>query len=109
MPPAMHELPGTASYNPLAMLMGRQEDWLLHQLAAREHLGLDVPNTQFVLEHEYPLARVQDRDNLLPILQGSVAYMRAIDQAAGNMAALHAVLKGQGIPVQRANAYIPGR
>jgi len=96
-----HELPGTARHDPLAYLQNRTVDWLDHQLAARELLPLDVGNTHLVVEHEYPKARIQDRVRLAPILQGSLAFVRAIDRAAGCMYALqHGVLKSQGIPVQ---------
>jgi sugar phosphate isomerase/epimerase len=96
-----HELPGTARHNPLGYLQNRTVDWLDHQLAARELLQLDVANTPLVIEHEYPPARIQDRERLKPILQGSIAFVRAIDQAAAAMYALqHEVLASQGIPVQ---------
>ena len=98
---AEHELPGTARHDPLAYLQNRTVDWLDHQLAARELLTLDVANTPLVVEHEYPKARIQDRERLKPILQGSIAFVRRIDQAAASMYALqHEVLAGQGIPVQ---------
>ena len=98
---AEHELPGTARHDPLAYLQNRSVDWLDHQLAARELLPLDVANTHLVVEHEYPAARVQDRERLKPILQGSLAFVRRIDEAAACMYALqHEVLAGQGIPVQ---------
>jgi len=96
-----HELPGTARHDPLAYLQNRTVDWLDHQLAAREVLGLDAANTYLVVEHEYPKARIQDRARLAPILAGSLAFTRAIDEAAAAMYALqHEVLAGQGIPVQ---------
>jgi sugar phosphate isomerase/epimerase len=96
-----HELPGTARHDPLAYLQNRTVDWLDHQLAARELLPLDVANTHLVVEHEYPKARIQDREKLKPILQGSLAFVRRIDEAAGCMYALqHEVLAAQGIPVQ---------
>ncbi len=96
-----HELPGTARHDPLAYLQNRTVDWLDHQLAARELLTLDVANTHLVVEHEYPPARVQSRDQLEPILQGSIAFTRKIDEAAACMYALqHEVLGSQGIPVQ---------
>ena len=96
-----HELPGTARHDPLAYLQNRTVDWLDHQLAARELLQLDVANTHLVIEHEYPKARIQDRDRLKPILQGSIAFVRRIDEAAACMYALqHEVLAAQGIPVQ---------
>jgi sugar phosphate isomerase/epimerase len=98
---AEHELPGTARHDPLAYLQNRSVDWLDHQLAARELLPLDVANTHLVVEHEYPAARIQDRERLKPILQGSIAFVRHIDEAAGCMYALqHEVLASQGIPVQ---------
>ena len=96
-----HELPGTARHDPLAYLQNRTVDWLDHQLAARELLKLDVANTHLVVEHEYPKARIQDKERLKPILQGSIAFVRHIDEAAGAMYALQQeVLGGQGIPVQ---------
>jgi sugar phosphate isomerase/epimerase len=96
-----HELPGTARHDPLAYLQNRTVDWLDHQLAARELLKLDVANTHLVVEHEYPKARFQDRDRLKPILQGSIAFVRRIDEAAACMYALqHEVLAAQKIPVQ---------
>jgi hypothetical protein len=96
-----HELPGTARHDPLAYLQNRTVDWLDHQLAARELLPLDVANTHLVVEHEYPAARIQDRDRLKPILQGSLAFVRRVDEAAGCMYALqHEVLAAQGIAVQ---------
>jgi sugar phosphate isomerase/epimerase len=96
-----HELPGTARHDPLAYLQNRTVDWLDHQLAARELLPLDVANTHLVVEHEYPAARIQDRERLKPILQGSIAFVRKIDEAAACMYALqHEVLAAQGIPIQ---------
>jgi sugar phosphate isomerase/epimerase len=96
-----HELPGTARHDPLAYLQNRTVDWLDHQLAARELLPLDVANTHLVVEHEYPKARIQDKERLKPILAGSIAFTRKIDEAAACMYALqNEVLKGQGIPVQ---------
>ena len=65
-----HELPGTARHDPLAYLQNRTVDWLDHQLAARELLKLDVANTHLVVEHEYPKARIQDKERLKPILAG---------------------------------------
>ena len=98
---AEHELPGTARHDPLAYLQNRSVDWLDHQLAARELLELDVANTHLVVEHEYPPARIQDRDRLKPVLQGSIAFTRRIDEAAACMYALQSeVLASQGIPVQ---------
>jgi sugar phosphate isomerase/epimerase len=96
-----HELPGTARHDPLAYLQNRTVDWLDHQLAARELLDLDVANTSLIVEHEYPPARVQDRAALKPILQGSMAFTRKIDEAAACMYALQSeVLPAQAIPVQ---------
>jgi hypothetical protein len=96
-----HELPGTARHDPLAYLQNRSVDWLDHQLAARELLAIDPAETYLVVEHEYPKARVQDRDQLAPILAGSLAFVRAIDEAAAAMYSLqHDVLANQGIPIQ---------
>jgi sugar phosphate isomerase/epimerase len=98
---AEHELPGTAKHDPLAYLQNRTVDWLDHQLAARELLQLDVANTHLVVEHEYPKARFQDRARVAPILQGSIAFVRRIDEAAACMYALqHEVLAAQDIPTQ---------
>jgi hypothetical protein len=96
-----HELPGTARHDPLAYLQNRTVDWLDHQLAARELLPLDVKNTHLVVEHEYPPARTQDKEKLRPVLAGSLAFTRKIDEAAGCMYALqNEVMPAQGIPVQ---------
>jgi sugar phosphate isomerase/epimerase len=98
---AEHELPGTAKHDPLAYLQNRSVDWLDHQLAARELLDIDPANTYLVVEHEYPRARIQDKAKLAPILKGSLAYAKAIDEAAAAMYSLqHDVLASQGIPVQ---------
>ena len=95
---AEHELPGTARHDPLAYLQNRTVDWLAHQLAARELLPLDAAKTPLVVEHEYPKARIQDRDRLAPVLAGSIAATRKIDEAAACMYALqHDVLGGQGL------------
>jgi sugar phosphate isomerase/epimerase len=96
-----HELPGTARHDPLAYLQNRSVDWLDHQLAARELLRIEPEKTFLVVEHEYPKARVQDKARLAPILAGSLAFTRAIDEAAAAMYALqHEVLAAQGITVQ---------
>lgn len=96
-----HELPGTARHDPLAYLQNRTVDWLDHQLAARELLDMDFATTPLIVEHEYPAARIQDKDLLAPILQGSVAFTRHIDQAAADMYHLqNEVLASQGIPIQ---------
>ncbi|MFN9743654.1 MAG: hypothetical protein ACK562_16285, partial [Acidobacteriota bacterium] len=96
-----HELPGTAKHDPLAYLQNRTVDWLDHQLAARELLSLDPEKTFLIVEHEYPKARIQDKEKLKPILQGSIAFTRRIDEAAACMYALqNEVLAAQGIPIQ---------
>jgi hypothetical protein len=96
-----HELPGTARHDPLAYLQNRTVDWLDHQLAARELLDLDIAKTHLVVEHEYPAARIQDKERLKPILQGSIAFTRKIDEAAACMYALQCdVLEAQDILVQ---------
>ena len=98
---AEHELPGTAKHDPLAYLQNRTVDWLDHQLAARECLDFDVANTPLIVEHEYPAARVQDKDALAPILKGSIAFTRYIDQAAAAMYSLqNEVMAAHGIPIQ---------
>lgn len=96
-----HELPGTARHDPLAYLQNRSVDWLDHQLAARELLDIKVEDTHLVVEHEYPPARIQDKKRLLPVLQGSIGFVRFIDRAAACMYALqHEVLAAQDIPIQ---------
>jgi sugar phosphate isomerase/epimerase len=96
-----HELPGTARHDPLAYLQNRTVDWLDHQLAARELLDIDPAEMYLVVEHEYPPARLQDKEKLAPILAGSVEFTRAIDEAAAAMYALqHEVMGSQGIPIQ---------
>src|SRR6201988_3571142 len=75
---AEHELPGTARHDPLAYLQNRWVDWLDHQLAARELLAIDPAKTYLVVEHEYPPARIQDKERLKPILAGSLAFTRGI-------------------------------
>ena len=98
---AEHELPGTARHDPLAYLQNRAVDWLDHQLAARELLAIEPERTYLVVEHEYPPARIQDRERLKPILKASLAFTRAIDEAAAAMYALqHEVLAAQGIAPQ---------
>jgi len=98
---AEHELPGTAKHDPLAYLQNRSVDWLDHQLAARELLAIDPAKTYLVVEHEYPKARIQDKEKLAPILKGSVAFTKAIDEAAAAMHALqYEVLASQNIPIQ---------
>src|SRR5918994_1770567 len=96
-----HELPGTARHDPLAYLQNRSVDWLDHQLAARQLLDFDPATTPLIVEQESPPARVQERELLEPILKGSIAFTRHIDEAAAAMYALqHEVLPAQGIPVQ---------
>src|SRR5262249_26840788 len=96
-----HELPGTAKHDPLAYLQNRTVDWLDHQLAARELLALEPAKTYLIVEHQYPKARSQDKELLKPILQGSIAFTRKIDEAAACMYGLqNEVLRAQGIPVQ---------
>jgi sugar phosphate isomerase/epimerase len=98
---AEHELPGTAKHDPLAYLQNRSVDWLDHQLAARELLTLDVANTFLIVEHEFPPARIQDKARVKPILQGSVAFVRHIDEAAACMYALQQeVMPAQGLQPQ---------
>ncbi len=96
-----HELPGTARHDPLAYLQNRSVDWLDHQLAARELLDADFSKMPLIVEHEYPPARVQEKELLQPILAGSIAFTRHIDMAAADMFALqNTVLAAQDIPVQ---------
>ncbi len=105
---AEHELPGTARHDPLGYLQNRTVDWLDHQLAARELLDIDPARTVLVLEHEYPKARLQDKERLAPILQG-LAGVRARHRCGGGGDVLPATRcvglaghRGTGI---RASAY----
>ena len=77
-------------------------DWLDHQLAARELLSARRARTPtWWSSTSTRKARIQDRERLAPILQGSIAFTRKIDEAAACMYALqHEVLAAQGIPVQ---------
>src|SRR5246127_1090607 len=96
-----HELPGTARHDPLAYLQNRTVDWLQHHTAARGVPDTAPQKTHLIVEHEYPKARIQDKQRLAPILAGSLAFTRAIDEAAAAMYALqHEVLAAQGIAVQ---------
>ena len=63
-------------------------------------LGLRVQRASGLVEHEYPDARIQDPKKLAPVLKGSIAFTRAIDEAAANMIALQKVIESQGIKVQ---------
>ena len=63
-------------------------------------MSIDPANTYLVVEHEYPPARIQDKAKLAPILQGSLAFVKAIDEAAAAMYSLHQVMQSQGIKVQ---------
>jgi hypothetical protein len=63
-------------------------------------LSIDPANTYLVVEHEYPPARIQDKAKLAPIPQGSLAFVKAIDEAAAAMHSPHEVMKSQGIKVQ---------
>ena len=67
----------------------------------RELLELDLKTAPLIVEHEYGPARTQDKEKLKPILAGSLAFTRKIDEAAACMFALQSeVLPAQGIPVQ---------
>ena len=62
---------------------------------------MNVTNTHLIVKHEYPKTRIQDKEKLKPILKGSIAFVRKIDEAAASMFALqNDVLASQGIPVQ---------
>jgi sugar phosphate isomerase/epimerase len=79
---AEHELPGTARHDPLGYLQNRTVDWLDHQLAARELLPIDAARTYLIVEHEYPKARVQERERVMPLLQGSTRRPRACTRSS---------------------------
>ena len=59
----------------------------------------DVKHDALALTEDL-LAWLQDPKKLAPILRGSIAFTRAIDEAAAHMFALHGVLASQGIKVQ---------
>ena len=80
--PCQHGMVGIGHYNPLAMLMGQEADWLDHQIAARSILGLDPQKSVFVLEHEWPPARVQDLVLVEEMIGISADFFRGIDAAA---------------------------
>jgi hypothetical protein len=64
-------------------------------------LDIDVSKTFLVVEHEYPAARIQDKEKLGPLLKGSIDFCRAIDEAAAAMFAIqHQMLPALDIPVQ---------
>src|SRR2546430_6695590 len=63
--------------------------------------GVQTCALPIFVEHEYPPARIQDKARLHPILAGSLAFVRHIDEAAAAMYALqHEVLAAQNIPLQ---------
>ena len=103
--PGRKRLPLTAIESLRSVITRRLWRWLAwtqSQLAARELLTYanGVSNVDLIVEHEYPDARIQDPEKLKPILKGSVTFTRSIDQAAGDMYALHQVLESQNIKVQ---------
>ena len=97
-----HELPGTARHDP-ARLPAEQNGRLAgsptgSERAARHRYRETLISSS---KHEYPPARIQDKALLAPILEGSIAFTRAIDEAAAAMYALqHEVLHSQDIPIQ---------
>lgn len=80
--PCQHGMVGIGNYNPLAMFLGQEADWLDHQLAARSILGLDPRQSVFVLEHEWPPARVQNLELVEEMIGISASYFRGVDAAA---------------------------
>ena len=54
----VHELPGTARHD-RGVFAEQKSRWLDHQMAARE-LCSGLANTFLIVEHEYPMARIQD-------------------------------------------------
>jgi hypothetical protein len=84
-------------YDPSHAILTGQDTRSIFQYLKDE---LDIANTALVIEHEYPRARIQDKQRLKPILKGSIAFARKIDEAAGCTYALHhEVLPAQDIPV----------
>jgi sugar phosphate isomerase/epimerase len=96
---SQHGMIGLGHYNPLAMFMGTEADWLDHQLAARSVLGLNPVETVFIIEHEWGPARVQDFDLIEKILAVSVAYMFGIDQAADMLYQAQALCAEHNLPL----------
>ena len=99
---AEHELPGTARHDPLAYSAEP------HRRLARSPAGRARAAAARRRQHASGRrARVSRRRGsriasaLKPILQGSIAFVRHIDEAAASMFALqHEVLAAQGIPIQ---------
>jgi hypothetical protein len=80
--PCAHGMIGIGKYNPLAMFMKEEVDWLDHQIAARQILGLNPQETHFILEHEWNRGQVCGMELVITMLAISVAYIRGIDAAA---------------------------
>ena len=98
---AEHELPGTARHDPLAYLQNRTRRLARSPARRARAAQLDVANTHLVVEHEYPEGAHPGPGALKPILQGSIAFVRQIDEAAAAMFALqHEVLPAQDIHAQ---------
>jgi hypothetical protein len=93
-----HELPGSQARS---TGLPAEPHRRLARSSARRARAAELDVTHLVVEHEYPKARIQDKEKLKPILAGSIAFTRKIDEAAACMYALqHEVLKAQGIPIQ---------
>jgi hypothetical protein len=83
---AAHTLPGFSDYSPWAITMGHTVDWLDHQLALRQILGLDVSQSVFIIEHEQQGGlRVQDMKLVLEALEISADFVDGCDGAADAM------------------------
>ena len=95
-----HELPGTARHDPLAIC--RTARWT-GSITSSPRASCCRSTSQHASRRRarVPRGAHQDRERLKPILQGSIAFVRRIDEAAACMFALqHEVLKAQDIPIQ---------
>jgi hypothetical protein len=63
--------------------------------------GVDCPVSQAIAPI-YRTGRIQNKAKLVPILKGSLVFVKAIDQPAATMYSLRQVMKSQGIRVQGA-------
>jgi hypothetical protein len=100
-PRAMTELPGGLTNRNFKITTPNGTFVARVASGGSELLAIDPEKTYLVVEHEYPPARIQDRERLKPILAGSLAFTRAIDEAAAAMYALqHEVLASAGLAVQ---------
>jgi len=96
-----HELPGTARHDPLAYLQNARSTGSITSSRLRAPGARRLQDPPLV-EHEYPPRAHSGQGGLKPILKGSLAFTRKIDEAAACMFAAAAELLAvrQDIPVQ---------